>query len=149
LPPSRTPVPTVAPPELGKTKPSTLAAFRKYLEPIITGKKRALKAALGAALSGLAGWAAHTGVAMKTGVEVAKDVSKWADNEEDAKAEQVIRRLADLNAKGQFWDDEFVSNKDRRNMLEVVINYCNKHPKYQGCDQKTNLCSLMPGLKGC
>jgi hypothetical protein len=149
LPPSRTPVPTVAPPELGKTKPSTLSAFKEYLKPIITSKKRALRAALGAALSGLAGWAAHTGVALKTGVEVAKDVSKWADNEEDATAEQVIRRLADLNAKGQFWDDDFVSNKDRRNMLEVVINYCNKHPKYQGCDQKTNLCSLMPGLKGC
>jgi hypothetical protein len=149
LPPSRTPVPTVAPPELGKTKPSTLAEFRKYLQPIIAGKKRALKAALGAALTGLAGFAAWTGVAVNTGKNVAQDVSKWADNDEDRTAEQMIRRMSELNSKGQFWDDEFVSEKDRKNMLEVVIGYCNKHPKYQGCDQKDNLCSLMPGLKGC
>lgn len=149
LPPSRTPVPTIAPPELGKTKPSTLSAFKKYLEPIITGKRRALKAALGTALSGFAGFAAWTGVAVNTGKNVAQDMSKWADNAEDRTAEQVIRRMSDLNSKDQFWDDRFVSEKDRKKMLEVVIAYCNKHPKYRGCDQKDNLCDLMPGLQGC
>jgi hypothetical protein len=149
LPSSRTPVPTVAPPELGKTKPSILSEFRKYLQPIIAGKRRALKAALGAALSAFAGFAAWTGVAVNTGKNVAQDVSKWAGNDEDRRAEQVISRMSDLNSKGQFWDDNFVSEKDRKNMLEVVIAYCNKHPKYQGCDQKDNLCSLMPGLQGC
>ena len=149
LPPSRTPVPTIAPPELGKTKPSTLSAFKEYLKPIITGKRRALKAALGAALSGFAGFAAWTGVAVNTGKNVAQDVTKWANNDEDRTAEKVIRRMSELNSKGQFWDDEFLSEKDRKNMLEIVIGYCNKHPKYQGCDQKDNLCSLMPGLRGC
>jgi hypothetical protein len=126
-----------------------LSEFRKYLQPIITAKRRALKIALGYALSGFAGLAAWTGVGVKTGVEVAKDVSKWAANDEDRKAEQVISRMSDLNSKGQFWDDNYLSDDERKNMLEVVIAYCNKHPKYQGCDQKDNLCSLMPGLRGC
>jgi len=149
LPSSRTPVPTVAPPELGKTKPDTLSEFRKYLGPIIAGKKRALKMALGTTLSGFAGFAAWTGVAVNTAKNVAQDVSKWAANDEDRRAEQVISRMYELNSKGQFWDDNFLSQKDRKNMLEVVIAYCDRHPKYQGCDQKDNLCSLMDGLIGC
>ena len=149
LPPSRTPVPTIAPPELGKTKPDTLSEFRKYLGPIITAKRKALKIALGAALSGFAGFAAWTGVAVNTAKNVAQDVSKWAANDEDRKAEQVISRMYELNSKGQFWDDNYLSDDERKNMLEVAIGYCNRHPKYQGCDQKDNLCSLMPGLRGC
>lgn len=149
LPSSRTPVPTVAPPELGKTKPSTLSAFKEHLKPIIAGKKRALKAALGYTLSGLAGGAAWLGVGVNTAKNVAQDVSKWADNDEDRRDEQVISRMYELNSKGQFWDDNFLSQKDRKNMLEVAIGYCNRHPKYQGCDKKANLCSLMDGLRGC
>ena len=143
------PLPLSKPPELGKTKPSELSAFRKYLVPIITAKRKALQIALGTVLSTIAGYAAWTAVAVNTGKNVAQDVSKWAGNDEDRTAEQVIRRMHELNSKGQFWDDNFLSEKDRRNMLEVVIGHCNKHPKYLGCDQKDKLCGLMPGLRGC
>lgn len=150
LPPSRTPVPTIAPPELGKTKPSTLSAFKEYLKPIITGKRRALKAALGAALSAIAGWTAGIGVGLNTAKNVAQDVGKWAGNDRDATAEQVIQRMITLNKNGQFWDDNYVSEEDRKRMLEIAIDKCNRHPKDPGCaEQKANLCSLIPGLKGC
>ena len=145
--PARTPVPEIDPPRLGSPK---LAAFKKFLGTIAGGKKKALQAILASVLTSLAGWGLWTAAGVNTGVEVAKDVGKWANNDEDAKAEQVIKRLVVLNKNGQFWDDNFVSEEDRRRMLEVVINKCNRYPKDPGCaESKANLCSLMDGLKGC
>jgi hypothetical protein len=145
--PARTSVPEIESPRLGSPK---LAAFKKFLGAIAGGKKKALQAILATALTSLASWGVWTAAGVNTGVEVAKDVGKWADNDEDAKAEQVIRRLDTLNKNGQFWDDNYVSEEDRKRMLEVVINKCNRHPKDPGCaEQKANLCSLIPGLKGC
>jgi hypothetical protein len=148
--PTRTPapaIPEVEPPQLGSSK---LAAFKKFLGTMAGGKKKALQAILATALTGMASWGLWTAAGVNTGAEVAKDVGKWAANDLDKTAEEEIQKLAKLNSSGQFWDDNFVSEQDRKNMLEVVIAYCNRHPKYQGCEeQKSNLCSLIPGLKGC
>jgi hypothetical protein len=139
--------PTSPKPVLGSEK---LGAFKEFLSKSGSIKAKVLRTILAKALAGLAATGIYTAAALKTGAEVAKDVGKWADNAEDRTAEQMIRRMSDLNSKGQFWDDNFISEEDRKKMLEVVIAHCNKNPQYQGCqEQKITLCGLIPGLKGC